>query len=147
VEAGEEKEGEARVIYGNGRILVVDDEPLVRNLAADALKTFGYETCTAVDGREAVEYFEEHYKEIDLVLMDVMMPRMNAKEAFYVMKEIDPAVRVLLFSGHQGQVEVERLIEDGALGFLKKPVSVADLSMAVERALTSGAPSGAPAES
>jgi signal transduction histidine kinase len=122
-------------VYGTGRILVVDDEEGVRNFAEQALKRLGYEVDIFADGRSAVEHFRAHHAEIDLVLLDLIMPDLDGEGTFVLMQEIDPAVRVVVASGFHREKIMNTLLEQGALGFVNKPFGVSDLSREIARYL------------
>jgi two-component system, cell cycle sensor histidine kinase and response regulator CckA len=101
------------------RILLVDDEDLVRMMIRTVLGFRGYEVVEAEDGIDAVEKFRAASPGIDLVLMDYHLPRLNGREALLRIREIDPKVPAVIFSGglHDG-------ISDGGLegvAFLHKP--------------------------
>lgn len=85
---------------GARMVLFVDDEPLLRELAQEALEAAGYAVLLAADGEEALERFEAEHKRIGAVVMDVTMPRMNGLEAFERMQRFDPSVPVILSSGY-----------------------------------------------
>lgn len=106
---------------GAGSIMVVDDEAPVRTLAERALERNGYLVFTASDGQEAVEFFREYHGKIDLVVLDVTMPRMDGRETLIRLREIDPEVRVILMSGYDEQSAVPGLVRDRKSDFLQKP--------------------------
>ena len=116
---------------GSGHILIVDDEADVRTLAARALAQLGYRVSVCGDGQEALEFFRKEHKGIDLILLDLVMPRMSGGEVFPKLKAIAPDVRVLLCSGYSHNETVEELIRNGANGFLPKPFAINDLSEAI----------------
>jgi nitrogen-specific signal transduction histidine kinase/CheY-like chemotaxis protein len=119
---------------GHGTVLVVDDEELIRDLAALTLEGHGYRVLRAADGREAVEVYAAERDRIDLVVLDLTMPVLSGHEAFRQIRELNPAARVLFASGYA----VEQLsdLEKGLMaGFLKKPYRPSDLVLAVEAAI------------
>ena len=122
-----------KTIAGQGTILVVDDEKSLRKILANALTKLGYTVMTCRDGVEAVHYFMQHHAEIDLIILDLIMPRMAGKEAFREMKKIDPDVRVLICSGFSKEQDGETLLQEGARAFLQKPVHIAELSKHVAK--------------
>ncbi len=133
----EELEG---LVRGRGRILLVDDEEVVREVGADVLRHLGYEVITAADGLQAIDYYKNHAEEIDLVIIDLVMPRMNGRDCFLAMKAINPNVRAILSSGYEPDGSVQELLNEGALGFAQKPYNVVQLSQTVARALKQAAP-------
>jgi len=113
------------------RILVVDDEEIVRFLAMDLLKRLGYEVLSAADGREAVDIFEKEKDNIDLVLLDMVMPRLGGVETFRKIKKMDPAASIILSSGYTKDRTTRELLEEGAAGFIQKPDKLEELAGAV----------------
>jgi CheY-like chemotaxis protein len=106
-------------------VLVVDDEPIVRSLLARILELQGCWVFQAGDGAEAVEAYRRQGAAIDLVMMEVVLPRLDGPGAFAALREIDPEVRCCFMSGDPGEYRVEQLLRAGAVGFLDKPFSLA----------------------
>jgi PAS domain S-box-containing protein len=113
-------------------ILLVDDEAMIRDIGRAALTSAGYEVLLAEDGAEAVEVFRREHERIDLVILDVMMPRLSGRDAFRQMTAIVPNIRVLFSTGYSSE-ELTEL--DGAVGLLTKPYRPQELLAAVEAAL------------
>jgi len=120
---------------GTGCILLVDDEETVRLTAARSLRSLGYEVILARDGSEGVAMFTRRYNEIDLVILDMIMPKMSGRQAFLAMREVDPAARILIASGYSHHESMTAMLNDGVQGFLRKPYRRADLSSVVANAL------------
>jgi len=118
-----------------GRVLLVDDEPAVLDTIGPALEALGLQVVLARDGVEAVERLQSDPASIDLVLMDLTMPRMDGREAFQAMRRIRPELRVILSSGYNEQESVEPFIGKGLAGFLQKPYTFETLRTAVLKAL------------
>jgi two-component system, cell cycle sensor histidine kinase and response regulator CckA len=121
--------------YGHGRILVVDDEEIVRQMAKDMLESLGYEVLTAQDGLEGVRLYAEQQKEINGVILDLKMPKMDGKETFVRMKQIDPDIRALLSTGYGLNEEVQSILDEGALGLVAKPYRLQELSDSIKKLL------------
>jgi two-component system cell cycle sensor histidine kinase/response regulator CckA len=117
--AGQEKASEPAKPGGRGRVLVVDDEPAIRQLAARILARLGYEVLTAVDGVDAIEVFRAT-PGIRAVLLDLAMPRMSGAEALVELRRLDPRVKVVLSSGF-GEEEAASLSTLEGVFFLHKP--------------------------
>jgi two-component system cell cycle sensor histidine kinase/response regulator CckA len=117
------------------RILVIDDEKAIREMARDILETGGYEVVTAVDGVDALEVYRQEWGRIDLVLLDMVMPRMGGLETFRRLYGMDRAVRVLLCSGFADNEQTQKAIKEGALGLLQKPFAVSELLNRISRIL------------
>lgn len=129
---------EEGVIFGKGCILLVDDEQIVRTTNSNLIEKLGYEVLTAEDGRHAIDIFKEHQDRIDLVLLDVVMPRMGGRETYNELRKIDPNVKVIFVSGFTRELSIEKLICDGAQAFLSKPFCRRELSLEIAKALGIG---------
>ncbi len=119
------------VIAGTGTILLVDDEELIRKTGRYLLEEIGYHVLLADDGTEAVDIFRDKSEEIDLVIMDMIMPNMNGSEAFYKLKEIDDNCRVIIASGFTRDESLTELKKAGLRGFIRKPFSIASISQII----------------
>ena len=122
-------------VRGRGRVLVVDDEHIVRSTASELLRSLGYEVICAEDGVEALEVFRERADEIDLVLLDVIMPRMGGRECLRALKRLAPELPVVLASGWSMEGTAQEALDEGALAFLTKPFQLARLSQVLAGAL------------
>jgi signal transduction histidine kinase/ActR/RegA family two-component response regulator len=120
---------------GHGRILIVDDEPALRDMMQDVLTTAGYEVILASDGVEALEVYRQEWGRIDLVLLDMVMPRMGGLETYRRILGMDRGGRVLLCSGYADSQQAQQALKLGALGFLPKPFSTVELLARVRKAL------------
>ena len=120
------------------RIFLVDDEEAVRDLAADMLRDLGHEIMTAGDGREAIACYKTSWQDVDLVLLDMIMPEMNGRDTFFAMRAINPDVKVILCTGYDLNPEAQELLDAGALAFVHKPFEQAELSEKVAEALRGG---------
>jgi PAS domain S-box-containing protein len=122
---------------GRKSILVVEDEEMVRGLVTSRLEVLGYLTITASDGEEGVRIFRERPNEIDLVLLDFAMPRMNGVEAFAQLMRIKPDVKVILSSGYTEDVVMRSFPGKRPAGVLHKPYKMVELKGELERLLGS----------
>ncbi|MBN1919076.1 MAG: response regulator [Verrucomicrobia bacterium] len=121
---------------GPQTILLVDDESTLVETVSDMLRHLGYLVLTAADGDEAVQIYEEHRANVDLIILDMMMPRKSGAETYEALKRIEPEVKVLLTSGFEQQKAVaEGMCDEGAAGFVEKPYRLKDLSQFVRRAI------------
>lgn len=118
-----------------GTVLVVDDEPGVREVAGAMLRRAGLFVLLAADGAEAVEQYRSHAASIDAVLLDLTMPRMGGAEAFEAIRAIRPDARVILTSGYSEEEAGSRFVGRGLAGFLQKPFTGDELAAAVSAAL------------
>ena len=119
-------------------VMVVDDEPDLRNFCVTALGEIATEILTASNGVEAIEQYHRVGGRVDLILMDLTMPKMSGPECFQRLRAIDPELRVLISSGYSLDVEAENILKGKATGFLPKPYDLNQLMESVERALSSG---------
>ncbi len=119
------------VIRGRGHVLVADDVPTVLRVACDVLELLGYRVTACPDGAAALEVYRGAWQTIDLVLLDVMMPRLDGASALAEMHRINPAIRAILASGHPPGPNEQRLLAELGAGFLQKPFTMAELSRCV----------------
>jgi signal transduction histidine kinase len=110
-----------------GHVLVIDDEETMRNVTRRVLKSAGISVLLATDGVEGLEVYRAHRDEIDLVLLDVTMPRMGGEETFRQLRQLNPNVRVLLSSGYSEQEATAQFAGKGLAGFIEKPFHAAVL--------------------
>ena len=120
---------------GSGTILVVDDEEMMRTIAATMLQQLGYQVCTARNGAEALAYLEETDQSCDLILLDMMMPVMNGAECLAALRASGHSVPVLLCTGYSAQEQMDDIGTHDIAGIVPKPYRMADLGEAVAAAL------------
>jgi len=113
-----------------GRVLVVDDEPVIRITSKRVLERHGYDVIDAESGSQAIERFRNNHDVV--VVLDMSMPGMGGAECFRELRAIDPAARVLLVSGYAIQDDIRQCLQDGACGFVAKPFASSVLLDAVE---------------
>jgi PAS domain S-box-containing protein len=111
----------SRPAGGTETILVAEDDESILNLTGITLRQAGYTVLTACNGEEAVQRFKENAGEIDLVLSDVVMPKLSGKEAMKQIHELKPAMPYLFVSGYSRHTQYTDFIEDRVLHFLSKP--------------------------
>ena len=119
-------------------VLVVDDEEAVRYVIDRMLSRAGYRVLEACDGEEAVEVFRERGHLIDLVILDLTMPRMDGLGAFREMRKIRPDLHVLLSSGYSAEDSMGHFSDAGSVDFIQKPYSVDALLDKVHAAIALG---------
>ena len=102
-------------------ILIVDDEPAIRRLAGRLFQRAGCETLDAVDGEDAIEKFSAHADAIDLVLLDLSMPRMGGLDVLRQIHKLKPNTPVLLASGYDEEGAAREVAQDGIAAFISKP--------------------------
>ena len=116
-----------------GSILLVDDEPAVLASSRAMLEELGYQVLEAQDGLEALARFRETAAEIDLVLLDLTMPRMDGHETLRELQKLNPEVKVILCSGYHEQEAMKEIRLGDFVGFLHKPYRLRDLRNALEK--------------
>jgi two-component system, cell cycle sensor histidine kinase and response regulator CckA len=121
-------------LTGEERLLLVEDEEVVRNLAIKILTNAGYRVTACADGPEAVALYRDGASEFDLILLDMMMPNMHGKDVFAAMKQINPHVCVLLMSGYSDS-NVQEVLDQGIKGFIPKPFRSKQLLQKIREAL------------
>jgi len=121
-------------------ILVVDDDEMTREVLTEMLRLLGYGVITAERGKEALDIYREKMTQIDLVLLDIMMPEMTGDIVFQELKTIDRNVKVICASGYCAPETVEKMLSEGCCGYFPKPMNLTELSRNVRRVLTKKLP-------
>lgn len=128
-------------ITGQGKILIMDDEELIRNVSSAMLRQLGYEPHTAHDGQEAITLYLQAQKEghpFDLVIMDLTVPGgMGGKEAMAHLRQLDPQIKAVVSSGYANDPIMARFREYGFCGVAPKPFGLPDLSKLLQMILGS----------
>jgi two-component system cell cycle sensor histidine kinase/response regulator CckA len=120
---------------GRETILVAEDDESVRSITCSILKQFGYTVIEAGDGEEAVNKFMENQDRVDLLLLDVIMPRKNGKDVLEKIRIFSPGIRALFVSGYTAEVIHEKGLLDKGVNFILKPVPMNDLLRKVRSVL------------
>lgn len=130
-----EKTTSEGIYRGSETLLIVDDEEMVLNVGAEILQMLGYRVFSARSGKEAISILEENKDEIDLVLLDMIMPEMGGSQAFDIIKKIKPDLKVLLVSGYSVTGDAEQILKRGCNGFIQKPFDIKKLSYKIRQIL------------
>jgi signal transduction histidine kinase/CheY-like chemotaxis protein len=125
-------------LSGHGVILVVDDDDYILQAVYVALESYGYSVLLANSGAAAIQIFEERSDQIDLVLLDMLMPGMSGEETFVALRGIRPDVKVLLSTGFAPDEAAQRFTDEGLAGFLRKPYDSNQLAGEVQQILERG---------
>nr|HPM78773.1 response regulator [bacterium] len=120
---------------GAETILLVDDESIVRNLGKTILTRKGYTILVAENGEEALHLFQEKKDAIDLIILDITMPKMSGLEVLQRIQTMAPGFPVLMSSGYVEQGQIEQMLEMGARGFIGKPYSIMEMTRTVRQTL------------
>lgn len=129
------QERAVEIARGEGLILVVDDEEVLRHVARSILETCGYQVITAENGEEAVAVFRERHAEIRAVLLDMVMPKKSGDQAYLEMKKIDPNIKAILSSGFKQDERVNAILNSGIQSFIQKPYTMEKLSQTIANLL------------
>jgi PAS domain S-box-containing protein len=120
---------------GSETILVAEDNREVRKLTKEMLTRKGYQVIEAVDGEQAIQKFLDQQETIDLLLLDVVMPKKNGKEVYEEIIKVKPKIKVIFTSGYTGDVVIDKGIREEAMDFIQKPLSVKDLLFKIREVL------------
>ncbi len=120
---------------GVGTILVVDDEPIIREVIREMLEDIGYQILVAENGQEGISVFVANQDSIDLVLLDMIMPEMDGFDCFFNLKKIDKDIKVILGTGFSDENKIEAMENSGLSARIKKPYHIKELSAVIYRCL------------
>ena len=123
--------GDGGVDLPAAHVLVIDDEEAVRVFTAGALRHLGYTVSTCGDAEEAIQHYAQHRHQIDLVIVDLVMPRLSGLDVLRGLRRVNPDVKVLVSSGYGRHAAVQQMLSEGAVAFLSKPFGLDELSRAV----------------
>ncbi len=128
--------GGDRSVFTMGRasVLLVDDEEVIREAGKAMLQSLGLQVFMAADGQEAVDVFHRGIAQVDLVLMDLTMPRLDGREAFLAIRELKPDLPIVLSSGYNEQESVQEFLGQGLAGFIQKPYTLQALAAVLQEA-------------
>ncbi len=124
-----------RSLKGTETILLVEDDEEVRNLTKEVLEGFGYKVIDAVDGEDGMNKFMESTERIELLILDVVMPKKNGKEVYEAIKAISPGIKVLFTSGYTKNIIHRKGIVEEGMDLIFKPLSPKELLIRVREAL------------
>jgi two-component system, cell cycle sensor histidine kinase and response regulator CckA len=130
-----EKMLQKEILKGTETILLVDDEDMIIDVGRDILKKLGYEVLTAKSGKEAIEIYRINQKQIDLVILDLVMPEMDGGDTYDRLRDVNPDIRVLLSSGYSINGRAEKILSRGCDGFIQKPFDIKHLSLEIRKIL------------
>ena len=122
---------------GQGTILLIDDEPMIRSLIKKILETNGYKVVTAPDGFEAEKILKNNDSKIKLIILDLIMPHMSGKEAFQRIRKITCDIPIIIASGFSLNDDSMELLDNGAYEYLQKPFDLVKLLQIIQEALNS----------
>ncbi len=129
-----QKEG---IYTGNGVIIAVEDEELLRKTLSKMLTRLGYSNKIFSNGFEFLDYYKQNNKDIDIVMLDIIMPKIYGTEIFYKIKEINPEQKIIFMSGYTKNININDFKQQGLNGFLSKPFTLSKLSQIIYDVLNS----------
>ncbi|MEJ2167740.1 MAG: PAS domain S-box protein [Desulfobacterales bacterium] len=130
-----ETDANGKRLKGSETILLVDDEETIADIGKRMLEKLGYRILLAESGAAALKAYETHGCDIDLVILDMIMPGMGGSAAFDKLKAMDPAVRVLLSSGYSLKGQASQIMKRGCDGFIQKPFNLEQISRKIREIL------------
>jgi two-component system cell cycle sensor histidine kinase/response regulator CckA len=133
VEAPKEKAEE--IVGGSETILIIDDEEMILEVGRQMLENLGYRVLTADSGAQALDAYRRNRGKIDLVILDMVMPRMSGGRVFEALRQMDPQVLILLSSGYSVNGQAMEILRRGCQGFIQKPFSIKDLALKLREVL------------
>ena len=134
-EAQPDADMEAGILRGSETVLLVDDEKIIVDVGKKMLETLGYEVLISYSGKEAIETVKDRGTDIDLVILDLIMPGVEGKEAFDSIRKIRPSMPVLLSSGYAINGQATEIMKKQYTGFIQKPFNLSKLSQKVREIL------------
>ncbi|MFH0726247.1 MAG: PAS domain S-box protein [Pseudomonadota bacterium] len=120
---------------GQGVILLVDDEDMIIEIGRQMIQRLGYTVLTADSGQEAIQIYSENREKIDLVILDMIMPKMSGEETFDRLKAADSQIKVILSSGYSVDGKATEILSRGGVGFIQKPFNMNQLAEALNSAI------------
>jgi len=133
--AVKEKALHEELFRGTGTLLLVDDEDMIVDVGCGIIEKLGYKILTAKSGKEAIGIYEKNQGQIDMVILDMIMPEMDGGNTYDRLKEINPNIKVLLSSGYSINGQATEILERGCNGFIQKPFSITNLSQKIREIL------------
>ena len=125
-------------LAGEETVLLVDDEPMVRDLGNEILSSYGYQVVLACDGLEALEIYESRGTDIDLVVLDLIMPKLGGKDTLTGLRKLDPAIKVIICSGYGSRENGLQQLMASGVNLVHKPFKPEELVSAVRQVLDQG---------
>jgi PAS domain S-box-containing protein len=123
------------LLTGSEMILLVDDEEMVADVGKDMLEKLGYKIAVAAGGNQAIKLLKTMRNEVDLVILDMIMPDMSGGETFNRLRAIKPDVKILLSSGYSLNGQASEIMRRGCNGFIQKPFNVKQISRKIRQIL------------
>jgi two-component system cell cycle sensor histidine kinase/response regulator CckA len=136
VSAGTAPAEKSIVAQDSLHVLLIDDEEMIRDVGRAILKSLGYKASLCADGEEAVSLYKKRWKEINLVILDMVMPGMGGMQTFIELKKVNPKIKAILSSGYGADSQVREILNAGVQGFIQKPFRRKDLAEKILQVLS-----------
>jgi len=117
-------------------VLLIDDEDIIIDVGQEMLRNLGYEVLLARSGKEAIDVYQKKQADIDMIILDIIMPDMGGRETFDQLKSVNPDIKVLLSSGYSIDDQASEILSRGCDGFIQKPFSLDELSRKIREILS-----------
>ena len=127
-----------KIERGTETVLLVDDEAMILDVGRGMLEKLGYTVLTARSGMEAVQMYREYPEQIDMVVLDMIMPDMGGGDTYDRLKSIQPKIKALLSSGYSLNSAASDIIARGCSGFIQKPFNLGQISRKLRTVLDCG---------
>lgn len=134
-QAAKEHKPSSVIVRGKETILIVDDEETILRVSQELLAMLGYKVLVGKSGQEALDTYRGRRSEIDLIILDMIMPGMGGEETFQLLKAMNPGIRVILSSGYSMDGQAKKILDQGCKAFLQKPFNIDELSQKIRYAL------------
>ncbi len=131
----QEQTAHEAVIRGDETVFLVDDEEVIIDVGVELLQELGYRVLSARSGEEALKRYREHKDEIDIIIVDLIMPHMNGGELCDSIRGISPDVKILLSSGYSIEGKTAEILQRSCNGFIQKPFALTELSKKLREVL------------
>ena len=120
---------------GSETVLLIDDEQMILDIGTHMLESLGYKVLTASGGSKGIEIFDRNMADIDLVLLDMIMPGIGGRDTFTALRRRNTNLKVLLLSGYSLDGQAGEILAQGCSGFIQKPFTMAELSKKLRQVL------------
>jgi PAS domain S-box-containing protein len=137
---GDEKPEETDIKHGSGLVLVIDDEEVNRDVARMMLEDCGYQVITATDGEDALNIYSERWRDIKVLVVDIVMPMKSGDETCAEILQVNPDAKIIVSSGFRDDPRVKKALKSGAKLFVPKPYTLKTLSDAIATVINSEEP-------
>jgi CheY-like chemotaxis protein len=124
-----------KLVAGSEIILLVDDESIVIDVCKEMIEKLGYHVITAKSGKQAVDTFKEKSEEIDLIILDMVMPGLDGDQTFDQLRKINSSTPILLSSGYSLNDQAKKIMIKGCDGYIQKPFLITQLSEKIQKIL------------